>query len=73
MSSAAASARNLYVSTSGRDTNAGTSSTAPLRTIQRASNLALPGDTVHVAPGTYSETITSSVNGTASARIRFVS
>ena len=73
MSSAAASARNLYVSTSGRDTNAGTSSTAPLRTIQRASNLAKPGDTVHVAPGTYAETITSSVNGTASARIRFVS
>lgn len=73
MSSAAVSARNLYVSTQGRDTNAGTSSTAPLRTIQRASNLAKPGDTVHVAPGTYSETITSSVNGTASARIRFVS
>jgi hypothetical protein len=72
MTSAAVSAADLYVSTSGRDTNSGTSS-APLRTIQRAANLAKPGYTVHVAPGTYAETITSTVNGTSTARIRFVS
>lgn len=72
MSTSAMAATHLYVSTSGKDTNAGTAS-APLRTIQRAANLARPGAVVHVAPGTYSETITATVNGTASARIRFVS
>ncbi len=69
----ASAATHLYVSTTGKDTNAGTSSSAPLRTIQRAANLAKPGYVVHVAPGTYTETINSSVNGTATARIRFVS
>jgi len=73
MTCTVASAADLYVSTAGRDTNTGTSSSAPLRTIQRAANLARPGYTVHVAPGTYTETITSTVNGTSSARIRFVS
>jgi hypothetical protein len=73
MTSTVVSAANLYVSTAGLDTNAGTSSSAPLRTIQRAANLAKPGDTVHVAPGKYAEAVTSSVNGTATARIRFVS
>ena len=64
---------NLYVSSvSGSDSAAGTSS-APLRTIGRAATLAKPGTTVHVGPGTYAETINSSVNGTASARIRYVS
>lgn len=63
----------MYVSTAGKDTNAGTSSSAPLRTIQRAAVLAKPGYVIHVAPGTYTETITASVNGTSSARIRFVS
>jgi hypothetical protein len=44
-----------------------------LRTIQRAATLAKPGTVVYVAPGTYTESISSTVNGTASARIRFVS
>ena len=72
MTCTAASAADLYVSTAGKDTNAGTPS-APLRTIQRAASLARPGYTVHVAPGTYAETVISTVNGTSSARIRFVS
>jgi hypothetical protein len=72
--SAAASTANLYVSAAiGKDTNPGTSATAPLRTIQRASSLAKPGTTVHVAPGTYAETISSSSSGTAAAHIRYVS
>jgi hypothetical protein len=70
---AGASAADLYVSTLGKDTNVGTSSSAPLRTIQRAAVLAKPGYVVHVAPGTYTETVTSTVSGTATARIRFVS
>lgn len=71
--SVGASAADLYVSTLGKDTNAGTSKTAPLRTIQRAANLVKPGYIVHVAPGSYTETVTASVAGTSSARIRFVS
>ena len=71
--SAYAGAANLYVSTTGSDTNVGTSSSAPLRTIQRAANLAKPGTVVYVAPGSYVETISSTVNGTSTARIRFVS
>lgn len=67
------SANSLYVSAAnGSDSNPGTSS-APLHTIQRAANLAKPGMTIYVSQGTYSEAITSSVNGTATARIRFVS
>ena len=68
-----ATSYNLYVSSViGSDSAAGTSS-APLRTIGRAATLAKPGTTVHVGPGTYTETINSSVNGTATARIRYVS
>jgi hypothetical protein len=73
LASASAGAVNLYVSTTGNDANVGTSSSAPLRTIQRAANLAKPGYTIYVAPGKYAETITSTVNGTSTARIRFVS
>lgn len=72
-STALATTYNLYVSaSSGSDSAAGTA-TAPLRTIQRAANLAKPSTTIHVGPGTYAESISSTVNGTASARIRFVS
>jgi parallel beta-helix repeat protein len=66
------SGNHLYVATTGSDSNPGTQS-APFRTIQKAANVVSAGTTVHVAPGTYAETITSAVNGTASARIRFVS
>jgi probable HAF family extracellular repeat protein len=70
---AAASATNLYVSaTLGSDSNPGTP-TAPFRTIQRAANLARPGTTINVSRGIYSETIKSSISGTATARIRYVS
>ena len=65
-------ATDYYVSTSGSDANSGTQS-APFRTIQKAANTVTAGGTVHVAPGTYAETITSANNGTASSRIRFVS
>jgi len=65
-------AADLYVSTSGNNSNSGSAS-APFRTIQKAASVATEGTTVHVAPGIYSETIRSSINGTSSARIRFVS
>ena len=63
---------NLYVATTGSDSNPGTQS-RPFRTIQRAATMAKPSTTVHVAPGTYRENVTSRVHGTASARIRYVS
>jgi hypothetical protein len=62
----------LYVAAGGSDTNPGTEA-APFRTIQRAANVAKPGTTVYVGPGTYRENIRHATNGTAAARIRFVS
>ncbi|MES2150746.1 MAG: choice-of-anchor Q domain-containing protein [Pseudomonadota bacterium] len=70
--SATTSTYNLYVSTSGSDSNSGSQS-APLRTITRAASLAKPSTTVHVAAGTYRENVSTKVAGTSSARIRYVS
>ncbi|MDL2354111.1 MAG: choice-of-anchor Q domain-containing protein [Pseudomonadota bacterium] len=69
---AAASTYNLYVSTTGSDTNSG-SQAAPFRTISRAAKAAKPSTTIHVAAGTYSGNVATSVHGTATARIRYVS
>lgn len=69
---ASTSANNYYVATTGSDSNPGTQS-APFRTIMKASTVTKPSTTVHVAPGTYAETITTTKNGTASGRIRYVS
>lgn len=65
-------AYHLYVSTTGLDTNPGTK-LAPLRTIPKAASMAKPGTVVHVAPGTYRGTFTTSTSGTASANIVYVS
>ncbi|WP_207485261.1 right-handed parallel beta-helix repeat-containing protein [Arenibaculum pallidiluteum] len=63
---------DLYVSTSGSDSGSGTSS-SPFRTIAKASQMAQPGTTVHVAPGTYEGGFSTSKSGTASAPITYVS
>jgi parallel beta-helix repeat protein/VCBS repeat-containing protein len=60
----------LYVSTTGSDSNSGTS-TSPVKSITRAAQLAQPGDTVMVHGGTYNSTVTISKSGTASAPITF--
>jgi hypothetical protein len=78
--SCSATTRHYYVATTGSDDNPGTQA-APLLTISRADSLATAGYTIHVAPGTYqvsapspaSDGIQTSKNGTANARIRFVS
>jgi parallel beta-helix repeat protein len=62
----------LYVAPTGSDANPGSES-APFQTIQHAADLAKPGTSVHVAPGTYQENVSSTVHGTPAARIRFVS
>lgn len=65
-------AGDLYVSTTGKDTNSGTVS-APLKTILKASNLAGPGTIVHVAPGVYQGGFTITASGSALAHIRYIS
>lgn len=67
-----ASAANLYVATTGSDANPGTS-TAPFKTILKASQVAKPGDVVNVASGTYTGGFKTLSSGTASARITYKS
>jgi len=69
------SGRNYYVSPTGSDSNNGSAS-APWQTLQQAAK-AIVGDlngvTVHVAAGTYTGSLTTSLNGSASAHIQFIS
>ncbi len=53
---AAAQAAEIHVAIDGKDSNPGTR-TAPLRTIQRAADLAQPGDVVTVHAGVYRERV----------------
>jgi hypothetical protein len=66
-------AADYYVSPTGSNTNAGTTSGAAFKTITKAVSMVTAGGTVHVASGTYPETILNTKNGTATSRIRFVS
>jgi len=63
----AAGAAEIHVSTAGRDANPGTLA-APLRTIQRAAELARPGDVVTVHAGLYRERIDPPRGGESDAR-----
>lgn len=63
---------DLYVSTTGSDSNAGTQ-TSPFKTILAASLAAQPGTTVHVAAGTYYGGFETTASGTASSPIHYVS
>lgn len=67
---ASAAPTTLIVATNGSDTAPGTL-TQPLRTVQRAVDLAKPGDTIAVRGGTYALTdnITIATSGTASQPI----
>lgn len=57
-------AREFHVATHGQDNNPGTQK-APLRTIQRAADLAQPGDTITVHAGTYRERVNPPRGGTS--------
>lgn len=70
--SSSGSASDHYVSTTGSDSNAGTAA-KPWRTLGHAASAVQPGDTVHVLPGMYAESVVTTTSGTASARIRFIS
>ncbi|WP_164015380.1 fibronectin type III domain-containing protein [Pyxidicoccus trucidator] len=65
----AATAADLYVSPSGSDSNSGTSSSSPLKTIQAALDKATAGTTIHLAAGTYRERPVTKRAGTATAPI----
>jgi hypothetical protein len=75
-----AMAANIYVATTGSDSNPGTQ-TRPVKTLTRADALATAGSTIHVAAGTYfvsapslsSAGIKTTRSGTAAAHIKFVS
>lgn len=58
------------MSLSGNDSNPG-SEKQPLRTIQKAANAVVPGDTVHVASGFYEENDRVTANGKLSEPIVF--
>ncbi len=60
----AACAVEFHVGVSGNDANAGTKK-APFRTIQRAADLAQPGDVITVHAGTYRERVSPPRGGTA--------
>ncbi len=60
-----ARAADYYVSTSGNDSNNGTSEATAFRTIQKGADVAKTGDTVIVLPGTYNGSLTQTKDGTA--------
>lgn len=62
----AASAKEFHVASTGHDTDPGTP-TAPLSTIQHASDLAQPGDVITVHAGVYRERIDPPRGGTSDA------
>src|SRR5262249_21109761 len=59
-----------YVSPDGSDAGIGSAS-APWATIQHAAERAQSGAIVHVAPGTYVESIKTTTSGTSTSRITF--
>lgn len=63
---AAAPAAEIHVAVTGKDANPGTAE-APLRTIQRAADLARPGDVVTVHAGTYRERVSPPRGGSSEA------
>lgn len=65
--SATIPAAEFHVATNGNDANPGTQA-APLRTIQRAADLAQPGDVITVHEGTYRERVTPPRGGRSDAR-----
>jgi hypothetical protein len=66
------SAKTYYVATNGVDTNSGTATNAPWRTIQHAANTLVPGDTALVRGGIYNEVVTVNVSGSAAGgRVTF--
>ncbi len=64
-----AATSTYYVSPKGDDSKPGTSINAPLKTIQKAVDLAMPGATILIRGGIYRETVTTPRSGTPTAPI----
>lgn len=64
-------ATNYYVATNGNDSNSGTSTSSPFKTLTKAIDQAAAGDTIYVRGGThnYSNTIVITKNGSSSTKI----
>ena len=60
---ALAASQSYYVNPTGSDTNTGTDNTHPFKTIQKAVDLAQPGDNILLSPGNYLQDIVSKRNG----------
>jgi Right handed beta helix region len=60
---------DLYVATTGSDANAGTSSSAPKRTIAAAVAAARPGQTISVADGMYADNVIPTKGGSSAGFI----
>src|SRR5688572_29709444 len=65
-----ARAATYYVAINGNDANPGTLA-QPWRTIQKAANVMVAGDTVLISPGNYAESVVTRAHGTTTARVRF--
>ena len=65
----AATGHDYFVAKTGSDSKGNGSQRSPWATIGHAVSLAQPGDTVYVGAGVYSESVTLSRSGTASAPI----
>src|SRR5579885_867487 len=63
---------HYYVATTGNNNNPGTRA-RPFATITYAATRCAPGDTVHVAAGVYHNSVETYTNGTAQARITYLS
>jgi len=66
---ASAAGVNFYVSTTGSDTNPGTDSAKPFKTIQKAIDNAQPGDVINLSSGTYMQDFITKRNGEQSLPI----
>ncbi|WNQ11373.1 discoidin domain-containing protein [Paenibacillus aurantius] len=64
---ASAAGITYYVAVTGSDTNTGTSSTSPYRTITKCAQVMAAGDTCVISSGTYRETVTPANSGTSSS------
>ena len=70
---ASAEVIHIYVAATGNDTAGDGSPSSPYRSIPRAAQAATHGAVIHVAPGTYTGGFMTTVSGTATERIRYVS
>lgn len=69
---APAGATDYYVRLGGNDTSSGTSPASAWRTIDRAMDAVVAGDTVYVGAGTYDEQVRVTASGTPDNPIRLV-